>query len=139
MLRFLKITGLVFLLLQGTGDARSDDFTEVAATVKKYFDGTEQGKPELLREAFLPSLEIQYVTPEGTLGRLPAAEYISRFKLGSKANRKGRIVSIDLVGTAANVKAEIIMGDRLYTDYLLLLKLDNVWRVSNKIATFRQR
>jgi len=135
------LTALVFIITSSviSSSAIADDFDDVAATVGKYFEGTEQGRPNLLEEAFLPSLEIQYVTPEGTLGRITAADYISRFKPGAKANRKGRIVSIDLVGTAANVKAEIIMGDRLYTDYLLLLKLDGVWRVSNKVATFRQR
>jgi len=139
MLKRLYKIGLLILLVSLPQSVIADDFAEVRVAVKKYFDGTEQGKPELIRETFLPTLEIQYVTPEGTLGRLPAAEYISRFKPGKKANRKGRIVQMDVTGTAATVKAEIIMGERLYTDYLLLLKLPEGWRVSNKIATFRQR
>jgi hypothetical protein len=118
---------------------RADDFDEVSGVVGKYFTGTEEGRPELLKEVFLPSLEVQYVKPDGSLGRITAGDFISRFKQGVKADRKGRIVHMDVVGSAAVVKAEIIMGQRLYTDYLLLLKLDGMWRVSNKIATYRIR
>ena len=117
----------------------ADDFDDVSEVVGKYFEGTEQGRPDLLEDAFLPTLEIQYVNPEGELGRITAADYISRFKPGVKADRKGRIVHMDIAGTTATVKAEIIMGDRLYTDYLLLLKLPEGWRVSNKIASYRMR
>jgi len=139
MSKFIYTFGLLIFLVLVPSAASADDFGEVGVAVKKYFDGTEQGKPELLRETFLPSLEIQYVNKEGTLGRLTAADYISRFEPGKKANRKGRIVHMDVVGNAASVKAEIIMGDKLYTDYLLLLKLPEGWRVTNKIATNRLR
>lgn len=117
----------------------ADDFADVQDVVMKYFVGTEEGRPDLLKEAFLPSLEIQFVDPDGKLGRITAADYISRFKPGTKADRKGRIVHLDVAGNAATVKAEIVMGERLYTDYLLLLKFPEGWRVSNKIATYRQR
>jgi len=139
MLRYIYVIGLLISLMPVSGRAIADDFADVGAVVKKYFAGTEQGEPDLLRQAFLPSLEIQYVKSDGELGRLPAADYISRFEPGRKTNRKGRIVHMDVVGNAAMVKAEITMGERLYTDYLLLLKLPEGWRVTNKIATFRQR
>lgn len=123
----------------GLQRAAADDFDDVTTVVEKYFSGTEDGRPDLLKEAFLPSLEIQSVGTNGSLRRLTAEDYIGRFQVGKKANRKGRIVSMDVVGTAASVKAEIVMGERLYTDYLLLLKLADGWHVTNKIATWRQK
>lgn len=120
-------------------DVDEKEFTAVNAAVRKYFDGTEQGKPELVAEAFLPSLEIQYVNGDGGLGSFKAPDYIARITPGKIYNRKGHIVSVDVTDNAAMVKAEIIMGDRLFTDYLLLLKVDGEWRASNKIATNRMR
>lgn len=139
MRHLLTGLALVIVAVLYSPSTSADDFDDVGAVVGKYLTGTEQGKPELLQEAFLPTLEIQYVKPDGSLGRITAADYISRFKPGAKANRKGHIVHMDVAGNAASVKVEIVMGERYYTDYLLLLKLDGAWRVSNKVATFRQR
>jgi len=119
--------------------AVGDDFDDVAVTVGKYFTGTEQGRPDLLEEAILPSLEVQLVAPEGKLRRITSADFVNHFKPGKKVDRKGHIVSMDVSGNAATVKVEIISGERIYTDYLLLLKLDNVWRISNKIVSLGQR
>tara|TARA_R110002096_G_scaffold75466_6_gene178286 strand:+ start:480 stop:1256 length:777 start_codon:yes stop_codon:yes gene_type:complete len=120
-------------------DVDEKEFTAVNLAVRKYFDGTEQGKPELVAEAFLPSLEIQYVNNDGELGRFTAPDYIARITPGKPYNRKGHVVSVDVTDNAAVVKAEIIMGDRLFTDYLLLLKVNGEWRASNKIATNRKK
>lgn len=139
MTHLIKAMAISVMVVSMAQVAAADDFDDVSEVVGKYFTGTEEGRPDLLEEAFLPSLEIQYVMSDGSLGRITAADYISRFKPGAKANRKGRVVHMDVVGNAATVKAEIIMGERLYTDYLLLLKLSDGWRVSNKIATYRQR
>lgn len=34
------------------------------------------------------------------------------------------------------VKVEIDWLDRLYTDYLLLLKVEGQWRIANEVATW---
>lgn len=132
-------TALAAFLLIGPA-TQADDFADVKSVIQKYFDGTEQGKLDVLREAFMPSAEIQYVLPDGTLGRLPFPEYVSRFTPGAKAARKGRVMSVDVTGTAASVKVEVFMSERrrVYTDYILLLKLEDGWRISNKVATFRE-
>ncbi len=113
------------------------DHAEIAAVVQKYFDGTSQGKPALVRDAFLPSLEVQWLGDKAELKRRPGPDYIARITPGKKVPRTGRIVSIDVSGNAAAVKAEIRWNDRLYTDYMLLLKVGGRWRISNKIATWR--
>lgn len=47
----------------------SDDITAITKVVEKYFDGTSQGKPELVRQAFADSLELQSVSKNGSLRR----------------------------------------------------------------------
>lgn len=117
----------------------NDDRVAIQLVVQKYFDGTSQGKPELVSDAFLPSLEVQWLGDKGELKRRPGPEYIANIEPGKLVPRLGRIVSIDLTDNAAAVKAEISWNDRLYTDYMLLLKVDGQWKVSNKIATWRDK
>ena len=122
------------LLMASSNSFANDDVTNISEVVQKYFDGTAQGKPELIKQAFLPSLELQFVK-NGEFKRMPRADYLAIFKPGKTHDRIGKIVSIDVTGDAATVKATVLMGEKLVTDYLLLLKLDQQWRVSNKIST----
>lgn len=127
------------LALAPLNSAIADDFDDVRNVVQDYFKATEQGRPGLLRQTFLPTLEVQYVANDGVLGRITSEDYIGNIQPGRKANRKGHLIAIDITGNAATAKAEIETNSRIYTDYFLLLKLEDGWRISNKIATFRQK
>lgn len=117
----------------------SDDVSEIQAVIQKYFDGTSQGRPELLRQAFAPSLELQHVGKEGELSRWLGTDYIARFKPGVTNGRVGNLLAVDITGDAATAKAEIVSGNRVFTDYFLLLKLKDGWRITNKIFTRRAK
>ena len=136
IVRYLTITVLI-LAVSHIAHAENE-FSDIRAVVQKYLDGTSQGKPELVREAFLPSLEIQYLGEGDKLLRLSAGDYIDRIELDKSVPRIGRIVSIDAAEKSAIVKAEITWNNRLYTDYMLLLKVEGLWRISNKIATWKE-
>lgn len=115
------------------------DLEAIQTVVQMYFDGTEKGKPDLLKEAFLPTLELQYVDGEGVFRSISGPDYIARITPGRIYDRKGQIVSIDVTNNTAIVKATVDMPKRLFTDYLLLLKVEGQWRISNKIATNRPK
>lgn len=117
----------------------NDQFTEIKTVIEKYLDGTSQGKPELVSEAFLPSLEVQWLGEGDVLLRRPGPDYISRIEEGREVPRIGRIVSIDATGKSAMAKVEIEWNDRLYTDYMLLLRVEGEWRIANKIATWTEQ
>ena len=114
----------------------ADPLDDIRMVLQKYLDGTSQGKPELVSEAFLPSLEVQYLGEGDRLMRRKGPDYISRIEVGKLVPREGRIVSIDATDKSAMAKIEIVWNERLYTDYLLLLKVEGQWRVANKIATW---
>lgn len=116
-----------------------DRFEEISKVVQKYLDGTRQGKPELVEEAFLPSLEVQWLGEGDTLQRRPGPEYIARIAVGEEVPRYGRIISIDATEKSAMVKAEIEWNNRIYTDYMLLLKVEGEWRIANKIASWTEK
>jgi len=122
--------------LTAYADSRLADIQEV---VQKYLDGTAYGRPELVSEAFLPSLEVQYLDEEDRLMRRNGPDYISRIESGRKVPRVGRVVNIDATEKSAMVKVEIEWNDRLYTDYMLLLKVEGSWRIANKIATWVEK
>ncbi len=138
MLKF-KYLFLLFILLNSSLLFANDDMTRINNVIQKYFDGTSQGKPELVKQAFAPSLELQFVNKKGELQRWPGTEYISGIKIGKRNGRIGKIISVDITGNAAIVKATVTTNKTLYTDYLLLLKLDSGWRISNKIFTHEKR
>lgn len=116
-----------------------NDYTEVAATIKKYFDGTQYGKQGLVKEAFTDTLFIQWIDKDGAFRSRGAASYIERIEEGKHTPRYGHIVSMDVTNNAAGAKVEIEWGDRRITDYILLLKIDGKWKITNKIATIEQK
>lgn len=137
---YKHITILLALFLCTSSSVFADDFADIKEVLQKYIDGTSQGKPELVEEAFLPTLEIQYVWEDGVFRRTTAPDYIANINPGIAVDRVASIDSIEVTDNAATAKITIVINrEQVYTDYLLLLKLNDGWRVSNKIATRRPK
>jgi hypothetical protein len=104
-----------------------------------YIDGTANGEPERLRKAFHPDFNLYTVTAEDSLRIRSGEAYIANVKEGEKANRIGRIISIDYEKDAAIAKAEIVIPNwRIFTDYFLLLKYEGTWKIVHKSYTWRE-
>lgn len=138
----LGLTGLflvftIFAVAQ-TGESKSE-IEQIAETLMDYIEGTANGQPERLRRAFHPDFNLYTVTTEDSLRIRSGEEYISNVKEGEKANRIGRIISIDYEKDAAIAKAEIIIPNwRIFTDYFLLLKYEGTWKIVHKSYTWRE-
>ncbi|MBK6362164.1 MAG: nuclear transport factor 2 family protein [Saprospiraceae bacterium] len=116
----------------------SHEFEQISATLMDYIEGTANGEPERLRKAFHPDFNLYTVTRDSLWIR-SGEKYISNIKPGEKANRIGRIISIDYEKDAAMAKAEIIIpGWRIFTDYFLLLKYEGSWKIVQKSYTWRE-
>ena len=120
-----------------TEDSPSE-IEQIRKTLMDYIDGTANGEPERLREAFHPDLNLYSVAGD-SLRALSGQTYIGYFEDRKPRNRIGRIISIDYENDAATAKIEILMParKRMYTDYLLLLKLEGKWQIIHKSFTFR--
>ena len=116
--------------------AEEAQFDAISVAVGKYMDGTENGRPELLEEVMLPSLEVQWVNDDSELVRRAAPDFIDFFRDGQFRDRNARIISIDTTQNGAMVKVELEFNQRKYTDYLLMLKIGGEWKISNKIVTW---
>ena len=103
-----------------------------------YIEGTANGEPERLRKAFHPDFKLYTVSDSDSLLIRSGEKYVANIKPGEKANRIGRIISIDFENDAAMAKAEIVVpGWRIFTDYFLLLKYEGSWKIVQKSYTWR--
>lgn len=109
------------------------DLAKVA--VMDYIDGTAYGDIERIKRAFHPDAALYAANPDGSLRLTPISQYVTFFTPGKATGRRGHIVSLDLVENAANAKLEIDMGTWRYTDYLLLLRLEEGWKIVHKSYT----
>lgn len=103
-----------------------------------YIDGTANGEPEKLKRAFDENFNLYFVAND-TLRSWSGKQYVGNIKEGRKSNRIGKVLSIDYEGNAAVAKVEILMPSRkrIYTDYFLLLKIKNKWKIIHKSFTFK--
>ena len=122
----------------------SSAYAEIAEALEDYFIGFHQGDVEALKRIFHPGARL-YAAMEGPLtdrGMEQVYEGVrSRPSSASRGfERFDGILSIDQSGPeAALAKVRIALGDRLYTDFLNLLRLDGRWRIVSKVYTGEPR
>lgn len=132
-----KLLLFAFVLCCGLGIQAQSDMELIRATLLDYIEGTADGDAERIRQAFHKDLNL-YVVEGDTLRERSGQQYISYFEDGKKRNRIGNIVSIDHENDAAMAKIRVDMpgSKRLYTDYLLLLKIAGKWKIIHKSYTY---
>ena len=113
------------------------ELESINKTLLDYIEGTANGEPERVREAFHKKLNLYHVKKD-SLVTWVGKRYVNNIKKGRKSNRLGRVVSVDYTNDAAIAKIEIIMPSykRIYTDYLMLLKVKGKWKIIHKSFTF---
>ncbi len=127
------------LTLHAQTNSTKTDIELISETLTDYIEGTANGEPERLRKAFHPGFNLYTVTDKDSLRTRSGAEYIANVKVGEKANRIGRIISIDYEKDAATAKVEIVIPNwRVFTDYFLLLKYEGSWKIVHKSYTWRE-
>ena len=128
---------VVCMLLGLTNASAQTDLEAITATLNDYLEGTANGEPERGTQAFHKDLNL-YSIKNDTLSVWNGQNYITGITPGRKSNRIGRIVSIDYENDAAIAKIEILMPgpQRIYTDYMMLLKIEGSWKIVHKSFTY---
>ena len=141
-MKLIKIL-LVILVFIGTFGLKAQtensqsEIQQITETLMDYIDGTANGEPEKLKQAFHPDFNL-YTISNDSIRIRSGKEYVSNVKEGEKSNRIGRIISIDYEKDAAIAKAEIVIPNwRIFTDYFLLLKYEGSWKIVQKSYTSR--
>ncbi|MFK7774153.1 MAG: nuclear transport factor 2 family protein [Saprospiraceae bacterium] len=108
----------------------------ITKTLMKYIEGSTGGKPELLKKAFHPDLNLYYVK-KGAFKVWSGTDYIKDTKEGQPTGENGKILSIDFENDAAVAKVEIShpKSETPYIDYFMLLKVEGEWTIIHKMFT----
>lgn len=113
------------------------ELERIEKTLEDYLEGTANGQPERVRNSFHNDLNLYHVEDDQIVV-WDGEEYVENITPGMRKKRIGKILSIDYVNNAASAKIEIVVPDlnRIYTDYLLLLKVEQEWKIIHKSFTY---
>ncbi|MGQ0650390.1 MAG: nuclear transport factor 2 family protein [Gemmatimonadaceae bacterium] len=130
---------LVLLASATAFSGSTEDEREVRSALEHYLAGHATGDGAHYRLVFHPDSKL-YFNRDGKFSTRTAEEYISGASgkpAPDEAQRKRRIVSVDVVGDAAQAKIELDYPTTFFTDYFNLLRVDGKWMIVNK--TFHAR
>lgn len=106
----------------------------VRVPIEQYFLGHANDDAAHMRQAFLPTAHIESMR-EGVFTSWPREVYCERFKgtpQPDEATRRRTIDWIDVHGTSACAKITLVHGATTFTDYFVLLKTAEGWKIANK-------
>jgi hypothetical protein len=135
----IVVAAVTIALVPAAALGQGPDEQEVRAVVNQYFQGHATGDPAEMRKAFWPTAHIEGIR-EGKFVSWTAEEYCSRFNgkpAADEASRKRTIDRVDVSGTAAMAGATLVHGKTTFTDYFVLLKEGNTWKIANKVYSSR--
>jgi len=143
MIKSVSILALVLICV--TWLTAADEAAEKAAIIKviddAYLNGIcNIGDVEAVKKGFHEDFSLKGIN-NGKLSVLPISrwiEIISKRKAEGdyppKEKTRFEYPLIDITGNTAVVKINFMRGDKhIYTDYLLLLKFSEGWRITDKI------
>lgn len=116
-----------------------DDLAGVQTCIQAYLDGLYKGDMDLLfKKAFHPDAMMNAADLGGDRIHWTMAEFEKVVKERGAPEaagfpRKERIVSIDFAGPdTANVKVDVLVGKRDFTDLLACIRIGGEWKIIAK-------
>lgn len=120
-----------------------EDNANIESLLNTKFKSMDTNNPDLLASAYY-SRAMSYTVDENQLVGVSIGEWIARFDFDQKndapipkAERKIR--QIDLSGAVGYARFTHEFADRVITDYVLLLKTENRWRIINLLYTREEK
>lgn len=116
----------------------ADDLKAIEAVLQTYFDGLYEGDTGKLAAAFHETADLRSVGADGGLAILPRAQWLEAVSKRPSAKsqdlaRRDFIISIDRSGPdTAFAKVNCQIPPRYFTDYLVLARLKDGWKIVSK-------
>ena len=120
------------------------DRSTVEAVVNLYLDGLYEGDADKLAAAFHPTADLRW-QEKGELNILTRDDWLERVRKRPSARAQGQqrhdfVVMVDRSDTSTVfVKVQCALPPRFFTDYLVLLKLADGWRIVSKAYRYEVR
>jgi len=127
---------LAILLVAGTAAAQDSP----RDAIELYFQAHASGNGDFIRQAFTPEAKITFVE-NGHLRQWTREEFAARFLslANDEYRRVRRVDRLDITGTAASAVLTLNYPQVLFTDHLSLLRIENQWKVVNKVFSADHR
>lgn len=118
----------------------TQDFATPGAAIDAYAAAIAANDPVKLAAAFQPSA-IMYCTDGATVRATSQGEWKQRMRTGKAPDGpiSTRISWLDSGATTSVARTISVRGDKEYTDYLLLARLAQGWRIVGKLCQDRAR
>jgi hypothetical protein len=118
--------------------AQTDESDIKAVVTSAYIQGIQnRGNVEDIRKGFHPSFNMLRLI-DNQIKPLPIEEWITNLEKAKKENpaptkTEGKFINVDVTGNNAVVKLELFReGKKIFTDYLVLYKFTEGWRIVSK-------
>jgi putative lumazine-binding protein len=144
MFNRLRNLTIVLVVLAGSlawATRGSEEEAAVRAALEHYLQGHATGDGAHFSAVFHPESKLFWVR-DGQLMQRTSADYIADAPgkpAADEAQRKRRIVSVDVTGNAASAKIELDYPSAKLTDYMSLLKIGGQCKIVNKIFTSERK
>ncbi len=125
------------LLLAGLMSAQADTPSDAAVrrTIEQhYFKAHATGSGESLRGVFVEDGRM-FWSADGQLRSRTSTDYINGFTGGpaaDEAQRRRRVLSVDVAGDVAVAKAELDYPNVRLVDYFILVRAGSEWKIVSK-------
>lgn len=120
------------------GQSLEKEYEAITTTLNYYLDGGTNNDFNTLKKAFHKDAMMKFISAEEGYKAVNAIEFFEKaMKPGPKSNRKTFVSQINIVGTAASARLEIVYPDYIMVDYMNLLKVDGEWKIISKIFSGR--
>lgn len=122
--------------------ARTDDYDAIVRTVQLYVDAFNDNDIGKFRQAFDKDAWIFYIDAKGVLHKNLISDDFERWASPPSSGVVGRFISVTQVGDAASVQLSFdspTNSANSWIDFHNLLRIDGVWKITNKTATHGSR
>jgi protease I len=117
------------------GKGTDAEKTAVMAALQYYIDGSARRDTATLHKGFHPSAELRFINAQGDFQEIPLDTWLRSIgaATGLVAERKSKVLYIDVSENAAQAKLEIELPTNWFYDYMNLLKVNGEWKIVSKI------
>jgi hypothetical protein len=120
--------------------ARTDDYDAIVRVMQLYIDGFNHNEASKFGEAFDKDAWIFFVDADGVLHKNLISDDFERWAMPPGRGVVGRFISVTQVGDAASVQLSFDADKSWgWIDFHNLLRVDGVWKITNKTATHSSR
>jgi hypothetical protein len=110
----------------------TDDIAAITKTLNYYIEGGTNRDSATFAKAFMTDGQMMYMRND-TVKIVPLKDFVAGMKPGEKAKRTCRIDNIQVAGTAASARLELVYDDFRFIDFMSLLKTKDGWKIVGKI------